>query len=202
MKAPREHAELQELVLWIDEHSSSIELPSDERSMLAIGCLDMALEHQAAIALMHAAELYGSALAVVRLETEALVRGLWLLHCADENDIERFKNGKVKQEFQELIDAFETKIGQPSGVLSGLKQRAWKAMNGFTHTGFLQVSRRHRPGLLQENYDEEELAQALDAAGALGLIAAAQIVEVSNHTERLPLFSEKMRAYAARRAAA
>ena len=202
MKAPREHSDLVDLIRWIDENASGIELPTDERSMLAIGCLDVALEHQAAIALLHASELYGSALALLRSETEALVRGLWLLHSATEDDLERFKRGKVKQEFQGLIDAFEAKVGTGPGVLSGLKERAWKAMNGFTHTGFIQVSRRHCPGFVKENYDEIELAQALDAAGALGMVAAGQLIAMSASSERLRLFSERMRAYSELRPAA
>ena len=113
-------------------------------------CLDVSLEHQAAIALLHASELYGSSLALLRSETEALVRGLWLQHSATEEDLERFKRGKVKQDFQELIDGFEQKTGDGPGVLSGLKERAWKAMNGFTHTGYIQVSRRHSPGFVNE----------------------------------------------------
>ncbi|MDP3700743.1 MAG: hypothetical protein Q8R72_07540 [Hylemonella sp.] len=202
MKALHEHADLVELVRWIDENTSGIELPCDERSMLAIGCFDVALEHQAAIALLHSSALYGSALALLRSETESLVRGLWLLHCATQEDLDRFKRGKVKQEFQELIAAFEAKVGNGPGVLSGLKERAWKAMNGFTHTGFLQVSRRHRPGLVQENYEEAELAQALDASGALGMIAAGQLIGMSSSPERLPKFLEKMQAYGAKRTAA
>jgi hypothetical protein len=199
MKAFREHSDLVDLVRWIDENTTGIELPSDERSMLAIGCFDVALEHQAAIALLHSNELFGSALALLRSETESLVRGLWLLHCATEEDIDRFKRGKVKQEFQELINAFEEKIGDGPGVLSSLKERAWRAMNGFTHTGFVQVSRRHRPGLVQENYEEAELAQAIDAAGVLGIVAAGQLIGMSHSHERLPLFVERMKSYGAKR---
>lgn len=201
MKAPHEHAKLVGLVRWIDENTSGIELPGDERSILAIGCLDVALEHQAAIALLHSSELYGSALALLRCETESLVRGLWLLHAASLEDIERFRCGKVKQEFRELIDMLESKINQRSGILSGLRDRAWKAMNDFTHTGFVQVSRRHRPGHVCENYPEAELAQALDLAGALGLVAAGQLVEMSHDKERLPQYAEKMKAYVVKHAA-
>ncbi len=153
MHAPREHAELVELIEWIDWHTSGISLPADERSMLAVGCFDVTLEHQAAYALLHSSQLYGSALALLRSLTESLVRGLWLLHCADEADLARFRRGVVKHEFQQLVDAFEAKIGTGPGVLSDFKARAWKAMNGFTHTGFVQVSRRHKPGLVEANYE-------------------------------------------------
>ena len=77
MKAAAEHAKLLELMAWIDQRTSGVTLPADERSMLAGGCLDVAIEHQVAIALLHTSELHGSELALLRVLAESLVRGLW-----------------------------------------------------------------------------------------------------------------------------
>jgi hypothetical protein len=202
MQASREHAALLSLMAWIDEHTSGLSLPGDERHMLAVGCFDVTLEHQAAIALLHQSELPGSTLALLRVLAESLVRGLWLLHCASEAELQKFKRGKLDKSFQTLIDEFEEKVGEKNAVLSGFKKRAWNAMNGFTHTGFTQVSRRHQPGRVEANYPEHELAQALDAAGALGMVAAGQLVGMSGRPELLPLFSQRMQAYGAARTAA
>ena len=202
MQAPREHAELLSLITWIDAHTSGLSLPADERHMLAVGCFDVTLEHQAAIALLHSNELPGSTLALLRVLAESLVRGLWLLHCASEGELQKFKRGKLDKSFQTLVDEFEAKIGETNAVLSGFKKRAWDALNGFTHTGFTQVSRRHKPGRIEANYPEHELAQALDAAGALGMVAAGQLVGMSERPELLPLFSQRMQAYGATRTAA
>ena len=196
MKAPVEHAKLLELMAWIDQRAFGVTLPADDRSMLAIGCLDVAIEHQAAIALLHSSELYGSELALLRVLAESLVRGLWLLLCATDQQVQKFKSGKLDCTFAELIADVEEKMGTPNGVLSGFKATAWAALNGFTHTGFHQVSRRHSPGRVEGSYSEEELAKALGVAGALGLVAAGQIIGLSNHQELLPEFFERMSAYA------
>jgi hypothetical protein len=58
---------------WIDLHTSGLELPADERSLLAVGCYDFAIEHQAAIALLVSSELYGSSFALLRVLVESLV---------------------------------------------------------------------------------------------------------------------------------
>jgi len=202
MQAPQEHAELLSLIVWIDEHTSGLSLPADDRHMLAAGCFDVALEHQAAIAVLHSSQLPGSALALLRVLAESLVRGLWLLHCASEAELKKFKSGKLKKSFQTLIEEFELKIGESNAVLSGFKKRAWDALNGFTHTGFTQVSRRHHSGRVEANYPEYELAQALDAAGAFGMVAAGQLVGMSDRPELVPIFSHRMRAYSAARTAA
>lgn len=196
MKAAVEHTKLLEVIALIDEHASGVTLPADERSLLAIGCLDVAIEHQAAIALLHSSGLYGSELALLRVLAESLVRGLWLMQCADDGQLRKFKKGKLDKTFSDLIAEIESSMGTPKGVLSAFKDSAWTALNGFTHTGFHQVSRRHSPGRVEGNYSEDELAKALGVAGALGLIAGAQIVSMSDRKELVPEFLERMSAYA------
>ena len=91
MQATTEHAALVDLIQWIDDHTAGLTLPTDERSQLAVGCFDVALEHQAAITLLHSSELYGSMLAMLRVLSEALVRGLWLNGCATDAELAKFK---------------------------------------------------------------------------------------------------------------
>lgn len=196
MQAPSEHAALVELVKWIDEHTAGLTLPADERTQMAIGCFDVALEHQGAITLLHAAGLPGSMLALLRVLTESLVRGLWLYECATELQLQKFKKGNLGKSFDSLVKEYEAKIDPPSGVLSGFKLSAYKQMNDFTHTGFLQVSRRHAPGLVGPNYPDDDLSKALGVAGALGLIAAGQIISIAGRHDLLSAFMQRMSQYA------
>lgn len=196
MRVSAEHDALVDLVHWIDEHTSGLVLPSDERSLLAIGCLDTALEHQAAMALLHASGLYGSMLAMLRLMSEALVRGLWLQACATEAELNRFKKGRLDKTFDALVKAYEREIGTPDGVLTGFKFSAWRQLNDFTHTGYIQVSRRHRPGKAEANYADQDLRSALGVAGALGLVAAGQLISMAQRPDLLPKFIDKMSSYA------
>ncbi len=196
MHARQEYQDLVELITWIDENTAGVTLPSDERTMLAVGCFDVTIEHQAAIALLVNASLHGAAFALLRVLTESLVRGLWLLHCATEAEFAAFKRGKLDKSFAQLIAEFEDKIDTPNGVLSNFKATAWGPLNGFTHTGFHQVSRRHAPGRVEGTYPAHEVAKALGVAGAVGLIAAGQIIGLSDRQERLPSYIERMTKYA------
>ena len=202
MQAPVEDAALNDLVQWIDDNTAGLSLPADERSQLAVGCFDVALEHQAAIALLHSSELYGSMLALLRVLSESLVRGLWLHGCATDAELNRFKKGRLEKSFDSLIKEYETKIGTPGGVLSGFKVSAYAQMNDFTHTGFLQVSRRHKPGRVEANFPDQDLTNALGAAGALGLVAAGQLIAIAGRHDLLPGFMDKMSSYAAPKTAA
>lgn len=196
MQAQNEHEELIQLIEWIDQNTSGLSFPTDDRTMLSLGCFDVAIEHQAAIALLSNASLYGAAFALLRVLAESLVRGLWLHSCATDTELEKFKRGKLDKSFAKLIEEFETKIETPSGVLSNFKATAWDALNGFTHTGFHQVSRRHSPGRVQGSYPDQEVAKALGVAGALGLIAAGQLIAMSGQEQLLPLYYERMNKYA------
>ncbi|WP_150430005.1 hypothetical protein [Dechloromonas sp. CZR5] len=196
MSSKTEQAKLIALIHWIDQTTGGLSLPADEKSMIAAGCFDVVLEHQAAIAALYSVGLNGSLLAILRVLAESLIRGLWLTHAATERDIHRFKKGKLPS-IKEMIDAFESTIDTPNGVLSRFKETGWNALCGFTHTGFNQITRRHSPGLIGSNYADSEIAKALGVAGALGLIAASQIVGMAGREDLVDCLMERMNDYAA-----
>lgn len=200
MQAAAEHRALLDLIAWIDANTSGVTLPADERTMLAVGCFDVTIEHQAAVALLGDAALHGSSFALLRVLAESLVRGLWLLHCATDAELAAFKKGRIDKSFATLIAEFEAHIGTPSGVLSGFKASAWQALNGFTHTGFHQVSRRHTAGRVEGTYPDHEVAKAYGVAGALGLVAAGQVIGLSDRQDRLPEYQARMAEYAGKNA--
>jgi hypothetical protein len=193
-----EHSALVDVVRWIDEHHSGIVLPADERSRMTAGCFDVAIEHQAAIALLSSGQLYGPMFALLRVLTESVVRGLWLAQCASDTDLAKFKKHRLDKDFAQLIQEIEQAIGYAQSPLSKLKTNSWKAMNGFTHTGFYQVARRNGPGTTGPNYPPEEISQALALAGALGLIAASQLAGLAGTQPLLQATMTRMKAYANR----
>ncbi|MBO4119819.1 hypothetical protein J5T34_03580 [Cupriavidus gilardii] len=195
MQETPEHAELLDVISWIDQHTRGLELPADDRSLIAIGCFDVAIEHQAAIAVLHGAELYGSMLALLRVLSESLVRGLWFSSCASEGDLAKFKNGTLRRKFEDFVSEYENAIGTPNGVLSGFKLSTYKQMNDFTHTGIRQVSRRHMRGRVQSNYSEQDLKRALSVAGSLGLIAAGQLIDLARREDLIRLYMAKVSQY-------
>lgn len=195
MKVAAEYAKLIEVIRWIDECTAGLALPGDERSLLAIGCLDVTIETQAAIALLHTEKLYGAEFALVRVLVESLVRGLWLRQCASDGQLEKFKKGTLDKKFGALVSEIKGDLGMPDQALSAFRGEVWGVLNGFTHAGMHQVSRRYSEGRVTSNYSDEELASALRVAGALGLIAGAQIVVISGRKELLPVFLKHMSDY-------
>ena len=63
---------------------------------MSANCFDVSLEYQKAIVLLIENKLIGSAFSLVRLQFEAYIRGLWLIRCATEPEIEKFKQDILK----------------------------------------------------------------------------------------------------------
>lgn len=198
MAVQSEHEALVKVVRWIDEHYSGLALPEDIRSRLAIGCFDVALEHQAGIAVLSSSKLYGPLFALLRVLAEAVVRGLWLCQCATESDLSKFENHRIDKRFGELIEDIEAAIGHTNSPLSRFKNNSWKALNSFTHTGFYQVARRSGDGFTGPNYPDSEVCQALALAGALGLIAASQLSGIAGNQALVQETLERMKEYSKR----
>ena len=101
-----------------------------------------------------------------------------------------------------MIQQIESMSGFTSTMLSQFKDRAWNALNGFTHTGFNHITRRHKESRVETNYPEYELAQALDIATVFGLLAVAGLASMSDTQELQDEIKKRLADYATRRTTA
>lgn len=163
------------LIQWLDKAIDGTEVQTSHRVRLAAACLDLAMEHQKAIVLLVAHRLFGSAFSLVRLIFEAYVRGVWLHRCATEAELDRFKAGKLAHTFAELLESVEKIDGFESGVLSAAKRKSWKAMNDFTHSGYIHATRRNTDTTIESNYSEEEILEVVGFVNAIGLLSLLQV---------------------------
>jgi len=181
MRVERAIKKSEELIQWLDSKLDGLTIPSAERCRLAAGCLDMALEHQKSIILLTAHYLFGSAATLVRLQFESYVRGIWLLFCASETQLEKFKNDKLDRKFGHLIEDIEKLEAYNTGTLSHVKKVSWDVMNSFTHSGFYQVVRRNMAEEIIPNYTDEELLDALSSADSFGILTAIEIANMAKN---------------------
>jgi hypothetical protein len=181
----------EQLIQWLDQCIDGIEITSEERIRLAAGCLDTALEHHKAVLLLVAKSLFGSAFALIRLLFEAYIRGIWLHRCASDSDLKLFKAEKLDKKFGAFIKDIETIAGFEERVLSNTKTKSWKAMNSYTHSGFMQVVRRNTASTIEPNYTEDEILEALNFANAIGLLSALEISHLARSEELANSILEK-----------
>lgn len=166
---------------WIDKNLSIKYNLKNENERWAFSCFDMVVEHHSSILLLSQSRLYGSAFALLRVEFEAFVRGLWLRYVATESQLEKFKRDKVDPKFGELIEQVERKRNSKSSVLSYIKDEQWSIFNSFTHTGIEALIRRIGPQTTgHDNYNEEDVVKGLKLSGLIVVLAAYELALLIN----------------------
>jgi hypothetical protein len=117
MDIPTELERQVQLVKWINDTLSCPYKLSSRNQQLALPCFDLAVEHHAAICILGKSELYGSMYALLRIEFEAIVRGLWLHHVASSENIIRYEKEQLKIEFGDILELIEERLNIHTSVL-------------------------------------------------------------------------------------
>jgi hypothetical protein len=176
--------ELRSVVAWISEQTDGMPVPPDRRARMALGCLDIAIEHQAGIALLAEQLLWGPVYALLQCMFDAFVRGVWLARCASERDLDSFELAGLRgKPFSDLVDDVEHSLGHSRGVLSKLRTSSWAMFSDFTHAGFEHVRGQKGRSDALPNYPAAETEQALKLATALGLLSATELASLSGRRE-------------------
>lgn len=168
------------LLQWIDEKLPSIELQGDHRHRIPAQLHDLALEHARSILRLVEIGNYASAFALVRCEFECFVRGAWLYHRATDAEVEHFiEKDDIKLTMSKLIEALEAEPPFQNGLLSSVKAKAWEPMNGYTHGGIHQISRRLQGDFIEPAFEEESLLEVIQFAGTMSLIGFSEIAAMA-----------------------
>lgn len=179
--------ELQSVVGWITEQRHGLPVRADRRTRLSFGCLDLAVEHLAAIALLADKALWGPAYALLRHLLDAFVRGVWIARCASESDLDSFQlAGLRERSFETLVGDVERALGHSRGVLSKLRQSSWAMFSDCTQCAAGPA----------QGYPEAETDQALRVATALGLLAATERAALAGRREVVTACKERTRRFA------
>ncbi len=159
---------------------------TDTKTTLILAYLNVALDHHGAMILLMRSAMYGSALALVRLVFEAMIRAHWVLGCATiehaewiaQNDDFRFPN---MSDMTRAVDAAFTAPGEASlTFFQQVRDDTWNAMNSYTHAGLLQLASQFNGEFVEANYSEEALKTGLVASNASVLLFGVMVARGSN----------------------
>lgn len=165
---------------WILTRLDEVDFPKNIRSIIAVSCYDVVIEHHIAIGLLIKSKIYGSAFALARPLFETFIRGVWLNKCANESDLKKYQKDQLKKTFGELIKEVEALDVFKSNVLSNLKKQAWEAMCSYTHGGIQQIGRRVSMGVYSPDYKPGEIKEVLNLSQAFALLAFIQMAQEAN----------------------
>ena len=171
------------LAEWIAAAIDGLAVSASLRHRSAGACFSIAQDHHLAITILVEAEIYSSAFALVRPLFEAYVRGLWLAHCATDEQLLGFSAGKEPPRMSTLLAAVESTEAFEDGQLSNIKGQSWGAMCAYTHTGSLQVQRWNTETAIEQNFPPEELAEVLNFSGSFALLSALGMATLANNED-------------------
>ncbi|ADI30702.1 DUF6988 family protein [Methylotenera versatilis] len=165
----------------------SISFPSDNKSDTVIAIFNIAQEHALALRELTQMQLLTSAMAMLRLQYEAVVREVWVLYIASDIEINKLSAPLTKENeqiasngipsFSEMMKAIEKK--GPVGLhrhLSAFKDNSWRALNSFIHSGIHAVS-RHKSG-----YPVDLLYANIQQSNNLSHMSAIGLAELSKNS--------------------
>lgn len=191
-------AEFEEYVLSVLSHP--VYDNSDRIKVSNIMC-SVALEHAESFKILLASRNFTSAIGLLRLQFECLVRGMWVLYAATDIEV-----GKLTAELNEESQKRANKLPMLSAMIDRLKVKApknaidpilefkeysWKPLSGYIHGG-IHVVDRHSKG-----YPIKILEQALKASNGvsalvaiLGSILTGQTALTKDVYQSLEIFSD------------
>ena len=159
--------------------------PSDDSPRLTacrILC-SVALEHAESAKILIVSGNFTSAVGLLRLQYEALVRAVWLLYAASDSAVgklaaELTSEGARKSEklpmLSEMLSKLEGKApAEPLSMLQEFKQYSWKPLSSFVHGGSHAIN-RHSKG-----YPVLLLEQALRASNGVSIMVGMLLVILS-----------------------
>jgi len=158
------------------------------RKRVVAPCFAVALDHFDAVLVLlgRNPKIYSSSFALMRLVFESYIRGLWLLYCATDEEIESFSSGtfELPRKIEVMINSIENVCDFDGKQLSITRSKYWKQLCDYTHTGILQVQRWNKYDSIEPSYSDDEVIEVILFTKSYALLAAVSFAEaVLNNSE-------------------
>jgi hypothetical protein len=143
----------------------------------------MSLEHWSATLRLLQAGLLPSAVVIHRSQFEALLRSIWALYAASEEQLSKLsavltveseQSAKNLPQVADMMAALSKKAPpQAYEAMNRFKENSWKALNSYAHAGIHPI-RRH-----VEGYPVQLIESVAKNANGLAVVSAMQAVVLS-----------------------
>lgn len=151
--------------------------PPGRRTQLQVAYCHLVIEHQFAIAHLLEGCMTASAFALARPTFEALVKGLWLYHCATDEQLERHAGGRELDQIAKLTESLLA-VDLPTVITTSIHQvktRYWKVLSSLAHVGHSQVRHWLNEDGVQPNYPDAALHELANFTAFMALVAGREL---------------------------
>jgi hypothetical protein len=139
----------------------------------------LSVEHAKSVRKLFECDLHSSGIALLRIQFEALVRGIWVFYSATNLDLEKITSPLTMDTQQlaqkmpmaaSMIEALEKnpQAKVPFDALFEFKQYSWSALNSYVHAGIHPLARQ------REGHFYPFIHQLIRQSNGLAVIAIMQ----------------------------
>lgn len=137
----------------VQRHIQTLLPAPEQRFVIAFQSGLLSLEHAVGAIVLFEQGLFSSGIALMRPQFESLVRGIWLLHAASDNWVDKLSEPLTMESAKraneglglaEMLKQLEAAPEAPAPIeaqLRDYKEVTWKAMNSYAHGGLHPLSR-------------------------------------------------------------
>lgn len=183
-------AKSEELYGDIEEALSTFALyEPDKRELATVALCQVAFEHGVAMRGLIANGLATSGVALLRVQFEALVRAVWLLHVATDAQVDRLtapltpegeQGAKNLPSVLRMIEGVEKSGPRGSGqMLRRFHDRLSNGLNSFVHAGIHAIHRQLAP------YPSPLLCDVVKNSNAVAMLTVIVMCELAEDSEAL-----------------
>jgi hypothetical protein len=149
---------------------SGATVPSSPRFDLVWAYVLIALKHHEGIYALASQDLMAPAFALLRTQIETAYRGLWVNLIATDEQVNAIREHDAEPfpRFRQMAADLDTSYGA-GGWLQSFADH-WSALNGYTHSGLLQLGRQFRDDdTVGPNYSDEMVMELLVTSGTASI---------------------------------
>ncbi|MCY4586435.1 MAG: DUF5677 domain-containing protein [Bryobacterales bacterium] len=165
-----------------------------ERDDWGVALLQHSWDVADAIIILLERDLPGPAWTLARPLCESFVRGVWILHCASDKQVENFRKGEPPK-FSLLLKAMdnhnEAKL-HAAWIRAQMQNK--DVFHDFTHGGIEHVLRRIDKNVVEPHYSEHELEYLVGLGTEVYIRVGCELFTLMNETEATRQLCEKVQA--------
>jgi hypothetical protein len=157
------------------------------KNRVTVSMCAIAFEHGQSLKMLIAERRPTSAVGLLRMQYECLLRAAWLLHAASEDQVSTLETAlspdseratkNMPHIAQMLSDLSERGPRGAARLLIRFRDRLWSGLNSFVHGGIHAVRRK------AHGYPEPMLCDLVKSSNALSMLSLVVLAELSGDAE-------------------
>ncbi len=167
------------LLCEIEHLSIQIDVNGDnKRHILFAGLFRVSLTHYHAINTLIEKRIYTSALALVRVLFDSVVRSLYLYYKFNDEDIDKTYEGEAYFPKTDVMCKKLDKVAEIS-FFEDIRDRVYFSMCDYTHTGAMQITQNlhESASTIESNFSDKLILDTLEGIEALVKVLALHYFE-------------------------